>query len=68
MTEAYKVISSQPWVYQNEGGSLVHGFKIILALTEFNENHEILVPKMEPTLVKSKADEILKNRKALSSL
>lgn len=68
MAEGYKILATQPWVYSDEFGRVIQGFKVMVSLPEFGENHEIHVPKLDPTLVKAAAETLLKNRKALAGL
>ena len=68
MADTYKITATQPWIYSDVQGRVVHGFKVFLVIPEFNETHELTLPSLDQAMVKAAAEKLVKDRKALASL
>jgi hypothetical protein len=68
MAAQYKVLSTQPWIYTDQTGRIIRGFRIFVSLLEFNETHELELPSLDPAAVKTAVEALVTQRKALSAL
>lgn len=68
MAAQFKVISTQPWVYTDQTGRVIRGFRVFVSLEEFKETHELEVPSLDPGVVKAGAEALIAQRKALAGL
>lgn len=64
----YTVISTQPWIYTDSTNQVVHGFRVFVNFSEYNETHELYVRSLSPAVVKTAAENLLKQRKDLSTM
>ena len=64
----YTVISTQPWIYTDATNQVVHGFRVFVNFGEYNETHELYVRSLSSNVVKTAAENLLKQRKDLSTM
>ena len=64
----YIIEHTQPTVYTDNKGSAVTGFAVSVTFPEFDETHQINVPKLDPSVVKAAVETLLEQRRALASL
>jgi hypothetical protein len=63
--ETYKITGTQPYVYLDQNGKVIHGYKVNFNIIKFEEIHSIEVPTLDPAGVKTKIDKIVSDRNAL---
>jgi hypothetical protein len=68
MATTYTILETQPAVYQDNTKGIVNGVLVKVRLDDYDEVHEVRVPKMDVALVKSALDDLVKQRDALASL
>lgn len=62
------ITSSQPFTYVDDNGVVVNGYRVFINLTKYQEPHYILVKSLDPGVVKSAVELLVKNRDALANL
>jgi hypothetical protein len=64
----YVIEHTQPTVYTDNKGSAVSGFLITVTFPDFDETHEVRVPKLDKETVKAAVEELLEQRRAIADL
>ena len=64
----YIIEHTQPTVYTDNKGSAISGFLLSITFPEFDETHEIRLPKMDASAVKEAAEALLAQRRAIADL
>jgi len=64
----YKVTHTAPAVYADKGGKPVRGFVVTVLLTQFDEQHEVYVPSLDPKVVREAIAVLYNDRAALDDL
>ncbi len=67
MAQEYQITGTQPYTYLDQNNQVVNGFRVFFALTAFNEAHFVLVPSLNPEVVKTAIGVLVKQRKDLST-
>lgn len=67
MAADYTITGTQPYTYLDQNGQVVAGFRVFFTLTTFNEAHFVLVPTLNPDIVKAEIAKLVKQRKDLST-
>jgi len=62
------IVSSQQRSYLDETGQPVQGFSVRVQIDEINEQHDVLVPNLNPETVKKAVMKFVDDRKALMTL
>ena len=65
---SYTIITTQPTVYQDTIAGIVNGVLVRFKLDDYNEIHDVRVPKMDVTAVKAAIEEVVKQRDDLAAL
>ena len=68
MSADFTVTSTQPWTYQDTRGQLVEGYKVWFYLPAFGETHFLMLPNLNPDLVRKAITELVNQRKNLSTI
>jgi hypothetical protein len=68
MAADFDVISTQPYTYLDQSGSVVNGYKVTFSLKAVNEVHFIFTPNLIPDVVKAEIMKVVSQRNALSKL
>jgi len=66
--EKYRIEHTQPTIYIDNRGQAINGYLVYVYLPEYDESHELRVPKLDPAVVKAAAEQLLANRKAIADL
>jgi hypothetical protein len=64
----YTIQSTQPTIYQDSLLGVVNGVLVRFTIDNYDELHEVRVPKMDATLVKAAIEKVVAERDALASL
>lgn len=64
----YIIEHTQPTVYTDNKGSAVSGFLVTVTFPDFDEIHEVRVPKLDKETVKAAVEGLLEQRKAIADL
>lgn len=67
MAADYVVTGTQPYTYLDQNSQVINGFRVFFTLTAFNEAHFVLVPSLNPEVVKAAIVALAKQRKDLST-
>jgi hypothetical protein len=67
MAQDYVITGTQPYTYLDQNSQVVNGFRVFFSLTAFNEAHFVLVPSLNPEVVKTEIGKLVKQRKDLST-
>ncbi len=67
MAAEYIITGTQPYTYLDQNSQVVNGFRVFFTLTNFNEAHFVLVPSLNPEVVKGEIGKLVKQRKDLST-
>ena len=68
MATEYSVISTTPTVYNDPLAGIVNGYLVRVHLVNYDEVHELRVPKIDPKAVKAEIDKLIKQRDGLAEL
>lgn len=68
MAEKYKVVKTVPSIYLDKQGNAVQGYLVIFELTEFDEVHEIRLPKLTEKDVKNAIEQFISEREKIAKL
>ena len=68
MAADWKIVSTQPYSYQDATKRLIEGFKVAFLVTQVNEIHEVKVPSLDPAIVTKAISDLVTQRLALSKL
>ena len=68
MAANYTIIETTPTVYQDKSKGIVNGVLVRFTLDDYDEVHEVRVPKMDVAQVKTAIEEVAKQRDALAAL
>jgi hypothetical protein len=68
MAGSYTIIDTQPTVYQDKSKGIVNGVLVRFTLDDYDEVHEVRVPRMDVTIVKAAIEAVSKERDALATL
>ena len=68
MLSDYKILSTQPTVYQDKADGVVNGVLVRFTIPVYDEVHEVRVPKMDVTLVKQVIESMVVQRDELAAL
>ena len=64
----YIIEHTQPTVYTDNKGSAISGFLVTVTFPEFDETHEIRVPKLDKETVKTAVEALLDQRRQIADL
>lgn len=64
----FTIQSTTPTIYQDPLLGVVNGVLVRFTIDDYNEVHEVRVPKMDVTLVKAAIEEMVKSRDELAAL
>lgn len=64
----YVIEHTQPTVYTDNKGSAVSGFLVTVTFPDFDETHEVRVPKLDKETVKEAVETLLEQRRAIADL
>jgi hypothetical protein len=64
----FKILSTQTRTYIDEGGSVVNGYRVTYRILEFQEVHYIDVPSLNKATVAAAIQNVINDRKDLSTL
>lgn len=67
MAAEYTIIQTQPWTYLDRVGQVVNGFRVSFEITKFGEVHFIEVPSLAPTVVQAAINQLVSDRKNIST-
>jgi hypothetical protein len=68
MSSDYRILSTQPAVYQDKVDGVVNGVLVRFTIPAYDEVHEVRVPKMDVTLVKQVIESLVAQRDELAAL
>lgn len=68
MAEKYRVIKTVPSIYLDKQNNAVQGYLVIFELTEFDEVHEIRLPKLTEKDVKNAIEQFIAEREKIAKL
>jgi hypothetical protein len=68
MASTYSVISTQSYTYIDPGGQAVNGYRVTFEILQYGEVHWVLVPRLDPTLVKAEIDKFVTNRTNIAKI
>jgi len=68
MATDWKVISTQPYSFQDATKRLIEGFKVGFQITSVNEVHTVNVASLDPATVGKAISELVAQRLALAKL
>ena len=68
MLSEYRILSTQPTVYQDKADGVVNGVLVRFTIPAYDEVHEVRVPKMDVTLVKQVIESLVIQRDELAAL
>ena len=69
MTEkAYIVTHTQSTVYIDKLNKAVSGYLVEFDIVAFNESHTVNVPSLDPKIVQTEIEKVIKQREALANL
>jgi hypothetical protein len=64
----YTILETQPTVYQDHVKGVINGVLVRFTIDDYNEVHDVRVPKMDTAMVKAAIDEVVSQRDALAAL
>jgi hypothetical protein len=68
MATDYRVVSTQPYHYQDATMRVVDGYRVYFYLTQYDETHYVLVPSLNPEAVKRAIALLIADRKSLGTV
>lgn len=66
--QRYEILTTQPTVYNDTVSGIVNGVLVRFRLTDYDEVHEVRIPKMDAELAKTEISKVLAERDALAGL
>lgn len=67
MANDYTDVITQPYTYLDNTNQVVDGFKVFFTITDFDENHFVLVPNLNPAIVTKAIKALVTDRKSIST-
>ena len=64
----YKIVSTQPTIYQDPVAGVVNGVLVRFSIPAYNEFHEVRVQKMDVGVVKQAIEAIVTQRDELANI
>jgi len=64
----YTILTTQPTTYQDQALGIVNGVLVRFRLDDYNEVHDVRVPKMDVSAVKTAIEDVVKQRDELAAL
>jgi hypothetical protein len=64
----YRILRTSPSTYQAKNGRPVSGFQVEVFLPEFDEEHIVNAPSLDPEIIKPEIEKLIEQRKQLASL
>ena len=64
----YRILRTSPTTYQAKNGRPVSGFSVEVFIPEFDEEHSVSVPSLDPQIVGPEIEKLIEQRKQLASL
>jgi len=68
MAAEYRVVSTQPYHYQDSTMRVVDGYRVYFYLTAYDETHYVLVPSLSPEAVKKAIAQVIADRKSIATI
>lgn len=68
MAADYRVVSTQPYHYQDATMRVVDGYRVYFYLGAYDETHYVLVPSLNPEAVKKAIAQLIADRKNLGTI
>ncbi len=68
MAAEYRILATQPFIYQDQMGQVINGFRVFFEFPAFNETHSANVPNLQAETVKKVVEALLADRKNLAKL
>ena len=68
MAADWKIVTTQPYSYQDATKRLIEGFKVGFRIASVDEVHTVNVPSLDPTIVGKAITDLVTQRLALSKL
>jgi hypothetical protein len=66
MNGEFTIIRTQPYTYLDETGEAVQGYRVVFRMTEFNEQHQVYVRSLDPSVVNPAIKTVVEQRKLLA--
>lgn len=64
----YEIIHTEPTVYQEQGKGVINGFLVQYRMLDYDEVHEVRIPKMDAALAQKAIEKAIAERDAMASL
>lgn len=64
----YEIVNTQPTTYNDPVAGIVNGVLVRFRLTDYNEVHDVRIPRMDAVLARTEIERVLAERDALAGL
>ena len=64
----YEIVSTVPTIYQERDNTVVNGVLVRFRILSYDEVHEVRVPKMDVSTVKTAIEKVITQRDELATL
>lgn len=68
MASSYTIVGTQPTVYNDPVQGVVNGALVRFKINDYDEVHEVRIPKLDAKLAKSAIEDYIKQRDAIEAL